>query len=104
MGSGRITASCTCAVQPVSTSVKQSWCSLGMCPQLSPFVMKSQACVPESSPCGRSHLSPLELSICSLATEVFGRRYLLSNSYSITEVRETGRIFSLVSCDQSKLV
>lgn len=38
----------------------------GCAPQLSPFVMKSQACVPESSPCGRSHPSPLEISILSL--------------------------------------
>lgn len=38
----------------------------GDVPPSSPFVMKSQACVPESSPCGRSHPSPLEISILSL--------------------------------------
>lgn len=38
----------------------------GDVPPSSPFVMKSQACVPESSPCGRSHPFPLEISILSL--------------------------------------
>lgn len=41
---------------------------------------------------------------CSLAAEVFGCRYLLSNSHPITEVGRTGRIFLLVSGNQSQLV
>lgn len=47
MGSGRITASCTCTVQPVSTSMKQSRCWLGMCPPALSF------CHEEPSMCAR---------------------------------------------------
>lgn len=41
---------------------------------------------------------------CSVAAGVFGCRYLPSNLHPITEAGRTGRIFLLVSCNQSQLV
>lgn len=70
-------------------------------PRLSPFVMKSQACMPEKSPCGRNYpgwSTALPAPLCG--RRVFGCRYLPSNLHSITEAGRTGRIFLLVFSQQ----